>query len=92
MSQNPIHHNIDCFNYNNCYNVQNNYVVPDDRYPLLTWLSPLEPRLRQQDIQEQRVNNVGEWLLETEELEFEAGMTGMVKVRMIRQSCFTMEV
>jgi len=67
MSQNPIHDNTNCFNNTNCYNVQNNYVVADDRYPLLTWLSPLEPRLRHRDIQERRVNNVGEWLLETEE-------------------------
>jgi len=48
------------------YNVQNNYVV-DGRSELLTWLSPLEPRLRHQDIQERRVENVGEWLLQTEE-------------------------
>ena len=34
---------------------------------LLTWLSPFEPRLRHQDIQERRVANVGEWLLQTKE-------------------------
>jgi len=67
MSQNLIHDNTNCFNNTNYYNLQNNYVVADDRYPLLTWLSPLEPRLRHRDIQERRVNNVGEWLLETEE-------------------------
>ena len=48
-------------------NVQNNYVVADDRSQLLAWLSPLEPRLRHRDIQERRVDNVGEWLLQTEE-------------------------
>ena len=47
-------------------NVQNNYVA-DDRSPLLAWLSPLEPRLRHRDIQERRIDNVGEWLLQTAE-------------------------
>ena len=47
--------------------MQNNYVVADDRSQLLAWLSPLEPRLRHQGIQERRVDNVGEWLIQTEE-------------------------
>ena len=51
----------------NSVSVQNNYAVADDRSTLLTWLSPLEPKLRHQDIQEHRVDNVGEWLLQTEE-------------------------
>jgi len=67
MSQNLIHDNNNCFNNTNLFNVQNNYVVADDRSPLLTWLSPLEPKLRHRDIQERRVDNVGEWLLGTEE-------------------------
>ena len=67
MSQDPIHDNINCFNNTNSFNVHNNYVVADDRSPLLTWLSPLEPKLRHRDIQERRIDNVGEWLLQTEE-------------------------
>ena len=51
----------------NSFNVQNNYVVSDDRSQLLTWLSPLDPRLRHRDIQGRRIDNVGEWLLQTEE-------------------------
>jgi len=47
--------------------VQNNYTIADDRSQLLTWLSPLEPGLRQRDIQERRVDNIGEWLMQTEE-------------------------
>jgi len=39
----------------------------DERSNILTWLSPLEPRLRHRDIQESRVENVVEWVLETEE-------------------------
>ena len=51
----------------NSYNVWNNYTITDGRSQLLTWLSPLEPSLRHQDIRERRVRGVGEWLLQTEE-------------------------
>ena len=50
----------------NSYDVWNNYNIPDERSPILAWLSPLEPRLRHQDIQDRRVEDVGEWLLQTE--------------------------
>ena len=66
MSRYRIRDNNNCFNNTN-FNVQNNYVVADDRSPLLTWLSPLEPKLRHRDIQERRVDNVGEWFLQTGE-------------------------
>jgi len=39
----------------------------DDRSEILTWLSPLEPHLRHSDVQSNRVRNVGDWLLRTEE-------------------------
>jgi len=56
------------FNNTNSFNhVWNNCTVADDRSQLLTWLSPLEPRLRHRDIQERRVDNIGEWLMRTEE-------------------------
>jgi len=65
------HYNIDNItnlsNNTNSFNVQNINVVADDRSQILTWLSPLEPRLRHRDIQGRRVDNVGEWLLQTEE-------------------------
>ena len=54
------------FNTNSFNNVWN-YTVADDRSQLLNWLSPLEPRLRHRDIQERRVDNIGEWLMQTEE-------------------------
>jgi len=71
MSQYTVDNSLFCnnrnsFNVQNVHNVQNNYAV-DDRSSLLTWLSPLEPKLRHRDIQERRVDNIGEWLLETEE-------------------------
>jgi len=47
--------------------VTNKFIVADDRSNILTWLSPLDPKLRHQDIQSRRVENVGEWLLQTEE-------------------------
>ena len=47
--------------------VTNNFTVGDDRSEILAWLSPLDPKLRHQDIQSRRVENVGEWLLQTEE-------------------------
>ena len=53
--------------FSNNTNSFNNYVVADDRSQLLAWLSPLEPRLRHQDIQDRRLDNVGEWLLQTKE-------------------------
>ena len=51
----------------NSFHTVNNFTVAGDRSDILAWLSPLEPRLRHQDIQDHRVENVGEWLLQTEE-------------------------
>ena len=47
--------------------ITNILTLADDRRDLLCWLSPLDPKLRHQDIQAHRVENVGEWLLQTEE-------------------------
>jgi len=54
-------------NTSNTINVSNNFTVADDRSNILAWLSPLDPRLRHQDIRDHRVGNVGEWVLQTEE-------------------------
>ena len=51
----------------NSFNVSNNFTVADDRSNILAWLSPLDPKSRHHDIQERRVENVGEWLLQSEE-------------------------
>ena len=58
-----LNHNTNCFNISNVSNV----AVTDNRSEILTWLSPLEPRLRHYDIQRRRVENVGDWLLRTEQ-------------------------
>ena len=44
-----------------------NFTVTGDRSNILAWLSPLDPRSRHKDIQGRRVENVGEWILQTEE-------------------------
>jgi hypothetical protein len=36
---------------------------------ILAWLSPLEPRIRHQDLRTRRADNVGEWLLQTDEFQ-----------------------
>jgi len=67
MPQYNIDNITNLSNNTNSFNVQNINVVADDRSQILAWLSPLEPRLRHRDIQGRRVDNVGEWLLQTEE-------------------------
>jgi len=67
MPQYNIDNITNLSNNTNSFNVQNINVVADDRSQILTWLSPLEPRLRHRDIQGRRTDNVGEWLLQTEE-------------------------
>ena len=51
----------------NSLNTFNTFTIADDRSNILAWLSPLEPRLRHQGIQDHRVEDVGEWLLQAEE-------------------------
>jgi len=54
-------------NINSFNSVQNSFTVADDRLEILTWLSPLEPSIRHQDVRAHRLDNVGGWLLQTEE-------------------------
>ena len=51
----------------NSLNTTINFAVADDRSNILAWLSPLDPKLRHQDIRDRRVEDVGEWFLQTEE-------------------------
>jgi len=57
-------------------NTGENCGVADDRSQLLSWLSPLEPRFQHRNIQERRVNNVGEWVVQTEEFKQWCGLCG----------------
>ena len=74
MAQHRFHDNTNSFNNNSFNTVSYNCTVTDDRWQLLAWLSPLEPRLRHKAIQESRAKGVGEWVLETEE--FRSWYTG----------------
>ena len=68
MSQHRINHNINSFNNtSNFITVWNNYTVVDEKSEILAWLSPLEPQRRHKDIRTRRVDEVGDWLLQTEE-------------------------
>jgi len=58
--------NTNSFNVSNSYNNITTFIA-DDEPKILAWLSPLEPQVRHQDICEQRVDSVGDWLLETKE-------------------------
>ena len=60
--------NKDSFNVTNSYNntrTVNTYV--DEKPKVLEWLSPLEPSVRHQDVRTNRVEGVGEWLLQSDE-------------------------
>ena len=67
-------HNINSFN---AVSVSNNFIAANDRSNILAWLSPLDPKSRHQGIQDHRVENIGEWLLRTEEFRsWHAGSEG----------------
>jgi len=69
MSQ-SFSNNFNPFNsFNPTYNntAYINPTIADSKSNILAWLSPLDPKLRHQDIQDRRIQSVGEWLLQTEE-------------------------
>jgi len=51
--------------HNNIVNV--NKVTADENPEIMQWLSPLDPRGRHQDVRTDRLDGVGNWLLETNE-------------------------
>ena len=69
MSQPHTNDNIkNSFNTTNSFNnVWNNCTVADEKSGILAWLSLLEPQIRHHDIRTRRVDEVGDWLLQTEE-------------------------
>ena len=54
-------------NINSLNTTVNNFTLADNRSNILAWLSPLSPKLRHRDIQDHRVENLGEWVIQTEE-------------------------
>ena len=61
--------NVDSYNVSNSYNniVNVNKVGADEDLEIMRWLSPLDPRNRHQDVRTDRLDGVGNWLLETNE-------------------------
>ena len=60
----------------NSFNISNNFTAVDQRSEILAWLSPLEPRLRHQDIRTRRVDDVGDWLLQNDQFRSWCDVTG----------------
>ena len=61
--------NTHSFNNNNSFNNTVNFNAErDDEGPqILQWLSPLEPQQRHEDVRMERLDGVGNWVLETSE-------------------------
>ena len=61
--------NVNSGNVTNSYNktINVNKVIADENPEIMQWLSPLDPRGRNQDVRTERVDGVGDWLLGTKE-------------------------
>ena len=91
MSQHYINDNINCFNNTNNFNIAwNNSTVANEKSEILAWLSPLEPQIRHQDIRIRRVDEVGDWLLQTHE--YRNWFGGIHGVNLMVRPCFATEV
>ena len=67
-SPNTTHYSNNTHSFNDTvWNV--NFGATDERSEILAWLSPLEPRIRHQDLRTRRDDNIGEWLLQTDEFQ-----------------------
>ena len=55
--------------HKNSFNVTNSYntTYVDESAQIHEWLSPLEPRLRHQDVRTRRLDGLGDWFLQTED-------------------------
>ena len=55
--------------HKNSFNVTNSYntTFVDENPQILAWLSPLEPRLRHQDVRTRRLDGLGNWFLQKED-------------------------
>ena len=61
--------NTHSFNNNNSFNNTVNFIteIDDEGRQILQWLSPLEPQQRHEDVRTERLDGVGNWVLETSE-------------------------
>jgi len=53
----------------NSYNNAINMGISEEPLRIQTWLSPLEPHVRHQDVRNRRLDGVGDWVLEKNEFE-----------------------
>ena len=58
--------NANCGNITGSYN-NTTITYADERAKLLNWLSPLQPRVRHNDVRGRREDCIGEWFLQTDE-------------------------
>ena len=58
---------INSFNPINSHNTTTNITCVNERAKLLNWLSPLQPRVRHNDVRGRRQDGIGEWFLQTNE-------------------------
>ena len=63
------HSNQNVGNMSNFYNNTINVGVSEESARIQTWLSPLEPHARHQDVRNRRLDGVGEWVLQKNEFE-----------------------
>ena len=60
--------NVNCNNVTNSNNIFNvNKIMANENPEIMQWLSPLDPRGRHQDVRTDRLDGVGNWILETNE-------------------------
>jgi len=62
---------------NNTVNI--NKAIADENPEIMQWLSPLDPRRRHQDVRTDRLDGVGNWILETNEFRKWRGKEGGVE-------------
>ena len=67
--QQQITGNLNSFNNTNSFNNIVNFIteIDDEGHQILRWLSPLEPQQRHQGVRADRLDGVGNWVLETSE-------------------------
>jgi len=74
--------NVSSYNVTNSYNSTTNVskVIADEYPEIMRWLSPLDPGRRHHDVRTERLDGVGNWLLETNEFrEWKSGEGGADK-------------
>ena len=77
--------NVNSGNVTNSNNIVNvNKVIADENPEIMQWLSPLDPRRRHQGVRTDRLDGVGNWILEKNEF----GSGEAMKVEWIRLSYF----